>query len=125
MPRAGTAKQRRARKRARTGTPEQGLLPKLMARLLRLGPRRETGVPPVLRRAAPRKVLFEPLEQRILLSSDPGNLADGVLTKNLTAGDDDVLIEQTGDTLLGGYDIKITVAGESDTPEWMVRIRGE
>ena len=58
-----------------------------------------------------RKVLFESLEQRILLSADPVTAADaGALDVDLTDGDDNVLIEQIdsdGDTFAD--DIRVTI----------------
>jgi hypothetical protein len=69
--------------------------------------------PPVTRPPYPRSVLFESLEQRILLSASPTALAavsaEGVFTANLSEADDQVLIESLGGNAASGYDIRITV----------------
>ena len=61
-----------------------------------------------------RKVLFESLEQRILLSADPvAAITDGALDVDLTDSDDNVVIEQLGGNETDGYEIRITV-GDRD-----------
>jgi hypothetical protein len=57
-----------------------------------------------------RKVLFETLEQRILLSGDPvgAGFAGGVLNANFDSDSDRVLIETTGLSAGGGCDVRIT-----------------
>jgi hypothetical protein len=61
-----------------------------------------------------RKVLFESLEQRILLSADPvAAVTDGALDVDLTDSDDNVLIEQYDDgDETNGIDIRITIDDE-------------
>jgi Ca2+-binding RTX toxin-like protein len=54
-------------------------------------------------------VLFEMLEQRLLLSGDPiGSLANGILTANLTDGVDRVVVTQIGAST-AGYTIDLRV----------------
>ncbi|MDB5856869.1 MAG: Hemolysin-type calcium-binding region, partial [Ramlibacter sp.] len=71
---------------------------------------RRHSIPPRFR----RKVLFEMLEQRVLLSGDPiGSLASGILTANLTDGVDRVVVTQIGAST-AGYTIDLRV-GDTTT----------
>ena len=60
-----------------------------------------------------RRVLFEALENRLLLSADPlATLgADGLLRLNLTAGDDAVIVAQAGGVVDGGVILDISRNG--------------
>src|SRR3990172_2321603 len=78
--------------------------------------RRQKGRPAPYRRSEleppfRRKVLFEMLEQRILLSGSPfAAVSAGVLSTNLDGANDDVVVQQLGETPGStGYDIRITV----------------
>ncbi len=60
-----------------------------------------------------KKVLFEALENRLLLSADPvASLGtDGGLRLDLSEGNDQVVIEQTGLTEGGGAILQVTAGG--------------
>jgi len=76
-----------------------------MALRLRRGHDRRNFIPPLR-----RKVLFEALENRLLLSADPlASLAsDGLLSVDLTDGDDQVVVQQVGDAAGGGTILDLT-----------------
>src|SRR5438105_13150535 len=59
-----------------------------------------------------RKLLFELLEPRVLLSASPtavATVADGVLSAHLTDHDDQVLIPQLDGNATDGYQVKVTL----------------
>src|SRR5438552_14970582 len=59
-----------------------------------------------------RRLLFETLEPRLLLSASPTPVAavtDGVLVANLTEGADNVVIERTGGDADSGYSISVAL----------------
>src|SRR5438094_3983006 len=59
-----------------------------------------------------RKLLFELLEPRLLLSASPTAVAtvtDGALAANLTSGADNVVFEKLGGDAASGYEIKVTL----------------
>ncbi|MBC5783456.1 LEPR-XLL domain-containing protein, partial [Ramlibacter sp. USB13] len=59
-----------------------------------------------------RKVLFEMLEQRLLMSGDPLVAAqDGILTASLTDGADTLVVTQVGTSAGGGVIVDLTVGG--------------
>ncbi len=89
-----------------------GVLSALTAAIRRVSLGNKVEQKPFVKPQLARKVLFETLEQRILLSASPTPLAgvtDGTLTTSLTDGDDNVLIEQIGPSATTGFDIQITV----------------
>jgi hypothetical protein len=93
-----------------------GVLSALTAAIRRVGLGNKVEQKPVVKPQLARKVLFETLEQRILLSASPtplATVADGILNANLTDGDDNVLIEQIGGDEETGFDVRITV-GDCD-----------
>ncbi|MDB5862130.1 MAG: repeat-containing protein, partial [Ramlibacter sp.] len=59
-----------------------------------------------------RKVLFEMLEQRLLLSGDPlASVQNGVLSAELTDGADTLVVRQVEQSLAGGVILDLTVGG--------------
>jgi hypothetical protein len=66
-----------------------------------------------------RKVLFEMLEQRILLSGDPvsGGVVGGTLNANFSELNDNVVITATGATAGGGYNVNIRYSSGAGAQE--------
>src|SRR5207247_1686318 len=60
-----------------------------------------------------KKLLFEMLEPRLLLSADPvvSVSQGGVLSAQLTDGDDHVLVEKIGGNASDGYDVRVALTG--------------
>src|SRR4051812_25374042 len=62
-----------------------------------------------------RRVLFEMLEQRVLLSGDPlGAVSGGVLTAHLTDDADHVVVTQVGPSSGSGFSIDLTVGSVTE-----------
>ena len=89
---------------------------RMLSRVLR----RPSRAPPRTRRIKPpfrRKLLFEMLEPRVLLSADPLASLDGAgaLTATLTQDADHVVVQQTGTAANGGVIVDITVGETTET----------